>query len=114
MAGVPVGAGVNLRRGERAVDWFYPSPGERQAYVVVIASAAKQSRATRTVPGLLRRRCAAPRNDVSLQPPGHVDGDAGDEVGVGGGEEGDHARLVGSLGDAAQGRARYLGRLLLG
>src|SRR4051812_17106740 len=36
---------------------------------------------------------------------GDVDREAGDEVGVGRGEEADHSRLVGRLGDAAQRRA---------
>src|SRR5688500_430527 len=43
-----------------------------------------------------------------------VDGDPRDEVGVGGGEKADHARLVLGLRDAAQGYALDLARLLLG
>ena len=58
--GGPAVGAANLRRGEGAVDWVYPSPRERQANVVVIASAAKQSRAMRTIPGLLRRRWRGP------------------------------------------------------
>ena len=44
---------------------------------------------------------------------GHVDGDAGDEVGVGRGQKADHLRLVGRLGDAAQRRAVDLLGLLM-
>src|SRR5215475_16068687 len=43
----------------------------------------------------------------------HVDGDAGDEVGVAGGEEADHPRLIARLGHASERRAEDLLRLLL-
>src|SRR5438093_9306550 len=53
---------------------------------------------------LLRRRSYAA---------GHVDGHAGDEVSVAGGEEADHPCLVGRLGDPAERRAGDFLRLLV-
>src|SRR2546426_10199306 len=46
-------------------------------------------------------------------PAGHVDGHAGDEVSVAGGEEADHPCLVGRLGDPAERRAGDFLRLLV-
>src|SRR5205823_8930012 len=53
------------------------------------------------------------RGRTVSEPAGHVDGHPGDEVGVAGGQEADHPRLVARVGDTSQRRARDLARLLL-
>jgi hypothetical protein len=107
----PPAVAMNLRR------WVVTLPSLRdRARHRYLASQVSDGRtgSGETSPVRTTGSSAGQRVVALLDAAGDVDGDAGDEVGVGQGEKADHARLICRLGDAAERCARDLASLLLG